>query len=173
VSVLEVFDLGTGPALCAGGYFHAAGPPEIRNLAQWNGESWVPFGGGADGEVRAMAVFDDGSGPALYVGGYFLTVGSVVSPHVARWAYQTAPADFQCDGFVDAADLNIFEACLTGPALPYHPNGLPDGCAMTADANGAIPADFDEDGDVDQSDFGHFQRCYSGENTPADPSCAR
>lgn len=66
--------------------------------------------------------------------------------------------DFNHDGDVDSADLDTFQGCAAGPAVPY-----PGGC----DA-----ADFDQDNDVDQSDFGILQRCYSGQGIPADPGCA-
>ncbi len=82
------------------------------------------------------------------------------------------PADFNGDGFVDEADFAIFEACFTGPAVPYDPNDLPPGCTLEPDEDGFIAADFDRDGDVDQTDFGIFQRCWSGEGNPADPNCA-
>ena len=82
------------------------------------------------------------------------------------------PADFNGDGFVDEADFAIFEACFTGPAVPYDPNDLPPGCTLVPDGEGFIAADFDRDGDVDHSDFGIFQRCFSGEGNPPDPNCA-
>lgn len=69
-----------------------------------------------------------------------------------------APPDFDCDTDVDAADLNFFEACSTGPGL-----GPP--------APGCERGDLDNDGDIDQSDFGLFQRCLSGVDIPADPKC--
>jgi hypothetical protein len=80
--------------------------------------------------------------------------------------------DFDCDIDTDADDLVIFEACATGPAIPYNATSLPSGCALQADSTGIIPADRDADHDVDHADFGHFQRCFSGENLAADPNCA-
>ena len=82
------------------------------------------------------------------------------------------PGDFDQDGDVDQADVQIFAACLTGPAISYDPHHLPQGCALTPDGNGHIAADFNQDGAVDMHDFGVFQRCYSGANKPADPDCA-
>lgn len=82
----------------------------------------------------------------------------------ATFAYTTqvipgsVPPDFDCDGDVDGDDLDSFEACALGPAIPVTPN-----CEAK---------DFDGDKDADQSDFGLFQRCYSGENIPANPDCA-
>jgi Zn-dependent metalloprotease len=68
------------------------------------------------------------------------------------------PADFDGDRDVDADDYMLFEACASGPDIPY--------------AGDCSSADFDTDNDVDQSDFGVFQRCLSGENNPGDPNCA-
>lgn len=69
------------------------------------------------------------------------------------------PADFDCDGDVDADDYTHFQACALGPAIPQ------------TDA-ACLDADLDNDGAVDQSDFGLFQRCFSGPDNPADPGCA-
>lgn len=73
------------------------------------------------------------------------------------WQPPGAP-DFDCDGDVDANDLDIFRACWTSPAV-----GPP---ALNCER-----ADFDHDLDVDQSDFGIFQRCYS-DTRPMQPGCA-
>ena len=66
--------------------------------------------------------------------------------------------DLDCDGDVDADDLTVFEACATGPAIPYLP-----GCAGK---------DFDADGDVDSDDFAVIQRRLSGASIRATPNCA-
>ena len=66
-------------------------------------------------------------------------------------------ADFDGDGDVDGDDFSVFEACASGPGVPFAP--------------GCQDKDFDADLDVDQSDFSIFQRCYSGANKPADPDC--
>lgn len=68
------------------------------------------------------------------------------------------PADYDGDGDVDLLDFDLFDACVSGPAVPY--------------AQGCSGKDFDSDGDVDQDDFGTFQRCYNGEGNPTDPNCA-
>ncbi|MBP7937527.1 MAG: hypothetical protein KA354_23040 [Phycisphaerae bacterium] len=88
--------------------------------------------------------------------------GAVFMPH---------PADFDTDGDVDVGDVGRFQACVTGPTIPYNPTALPPGCVMPVDANGHIDADFDQDGDVDLADFGVFQRCYSGAGKAADSAC--
>ena len=56
-----------------------------------------------------------------------------------------------------ADDVDAFESCASGPAIPLTP--------------GCEDKDFDTDNDTDQSDFGILQRCYSGEDNPADPNC--
>ena len=68
----------------------------------------------------------------------------------------TTDLDDDCD--VDGDDLDLFEACASGPAIPV--------------IAGCEDRDFDLDNDTDQSDFGIFQRCYSGPVELADPTCA-
>jgi hypothetical protein len=72
-------------------------------------------------------------------------------------AYEYIAGDFDRDDDIDTGDLDVFEACSTGPGTPY-----------TGDC---LKADFDHDGDVDQIDFSLFQRCLSGENQSVDPDC--
>ena len=73
------------------------------------------------------------------------------------FAFQ-ARFDFNGDGLVDAADAQLFAACMSGAGVPH------DGSLN------CLAADIDGDGDVDQSDFGIFQRCSNGIH-PADPNC--
>ncbi len=86
--------------------------------------------------------------------------GSAYSNPAALTVAGGAPVDFDDDCDVDAADLDSFAACESGPAIPH------------AGGESCQRADVDVDGDVDQDDFGVCQRCYSGENNPADPNCA-
>ena len=58
--------------------------------------------------------------------------------------------DFNVDGHVDLADLELFNGCISGPAIPLN------------DSESCGQIDLDEDGDVDQSDFGRLQRCFMG-----------
>ena len=87
-------DLGNGPEVYVGGFFHLAGSVLtgggffVNNIARWDGTSWSPVGApvnGVNGTVYALCAFDDGTGPALYVGGDFTTAGGVAAPHIARW----------------------------------------------------------------------------------------
>jgi hypothetical protein len=73
-------------------------------------------------------------------------------------AHDRAAADVDFDRDVDADDLQRFEDCASGPAIPYV-----EPCCESVD--------FDHDGDVDQSDFGIWQRCYSGSGVTADETC--
>lgn len=68
-------------------------------------------------------------------------------------------ADFNGDLCIDRQDLDIFEACLSGPAIPQEDPAC-------------RPADADGDNDVDQADFGLFQCCFSGTGQLPDPHCA-
>ena len=91
-----------------------------------------------------------------------------------RLAYLPAivAADFNCDGHVDLADLEVFQACTTGPAIPYDQDNFPPTCSLQRDSANHIAADFDADGDVDEADFGVFQRCYSGPTRAPRADCA-
>ncbi|HPD30620.1 MAG TPA: hypothetical protein PLL20_11535 [Phycisphaerae bacterium] len=75
-------------------------------------------------------------------------------------------ADFDHSGLVDSTDFEIFDACATGPGVPYRPGHLPPDCILTPDAQDKIAADFDADGDVDQSDFGLFQQYLNAPQAP-------
>lgn len=80
-------------------------------------------------------------------------------------------ADFDGDGMVNDADMDIFQACMTGPAVAYDVANLPVGCPLVADGENRIAADPDGDGDVDLADFGRWQRCFSGEELQLDVHC--
>lgn len=84
-------------------------------------------------------------------------IGNVTFAYTTQVIPACVPPDFDCDGDVDGDDLESFDACASGPAIP-----------LTFDCK---DKDLDGDNDVDQSDFGHVQRCYSGEANPADPTC--
>jgi len=112
VRALTVYDDGTGPALCAGGSFSAAGFVAASNIAAWDGLSWRPLGSGLGGSssptVHALAVFDDGSGPALYAGGEFGVAGGVAASNIARWDGATWSAlDVGMDGTLETSVLAL------------------------------------------------------------------
>jgi len=82
------------------------------------------------------------------------------------------PGDFDHDTDVDEDDFIIFDACSTGPQIPYDPGNLPIDCAVIPDQFNIIPPDFDADGDVDQDDMAIYQICFSGYDEMGDPACA-
>ncbi len=95
--------------------------------------------------------------------------------HVAnQWFWlqgdgQVAP-DLDGDGDVDMSDVERFQACRTGPNIPYA-GSLPAECTLVPNCAGILPADLDADGDTDLSDFGIVQRCLSDPGVAYDPTC--
>ncbi len=89
VSVLNVVDDSSGPALVAGGAFSCAGGVTANAIAKWTGSDWSGFGTGLSGsfgpDTYAVSRFDDGSGPTLVVGGLFSAAGGVPANGVATW----------------------------------------------------------------------------------------
>jgi len=89
VATLGAFDLGSGPAIFAGGEFTQIGDVAAMRLARLDGDVWAPIGdgiaGGTQVTVNAVAIFDDGEGPALFVGGAFTAVDGIAVNNVARW----------------------------------------------------------------------------------------
>ena len=77
----------------------------------------------------------------------------VADPQVSHFVV----VDYDHDGHVTSADLDLFNLCFSGPAVPY-----PAGCQ---------DKDLDADNDVDEADFAIFQKCYTGSTAPADPNC--
>lgn len=108
---------------------------------------------------------DPGSSSAVLVlqtnaSNYCRTKVSAIDGSVGE-AASYAPAvaaDFDHSGLVDSGDFEVFNACATGPGVPYGSGHLPPDCTLAPDTQGRIAADFDADGDVDQSDFGQFQQ---------------
>ncbi len=87
------FDDGTGPALFAAGYFSSLNGVPARNIARWDGSTWLPLEGYIDTAIYDLAVFDDGDGPALFLGGDIWRAGDTVSSHIAKWAPQCPEPD--------------------------------------------------------------------------------
>jgi len=149
-----------GAAYVFGSYFHdcnANGYPDECDLA-----------GGSSGDVNADCVPDecedlnippldyDQDGVPDGCDQCPLTVPG--SPVDAAGCPPLIPGDYTRDGDVDADDLTVFEACASGPEIPY--------------TNACAKADFAADAAVDQDDFGIFQRCCSGANIVGNPNCA-
>lgn len=115
----------------------------------------------SDGDNSEPIALDLAGYPRLEDAVLVPDTGLGAPPHVDWGAYEFVAlpaADFDYDRDVDAQDLQHFQSCALGPAIPQPLTACRD-------------ADFDSDGDVDQSDFGAFQRCYSGDGQPADPLC--
>jgi hypothetical protein len=74
-------DVGDGENLIIAGSWPEIGGEFAADLAQWNGDEWLPVGDGLgitgtfSPTVFALEMFDDGSGPALYAGGRFDSIG--------------------------------------------------------------------------------------------------
>ena len=68
-------------------------------------------------------------------------------------------SDWDHDGDVDQSDFGLFQACISGPAVPLQP-----GCEAQ---------DLDGDDDVDLTDFGLFQRCLTGSSGIPDFDCTQ
>ncbi|THB77364.1 MAG: hypothetical protein D3926_15645 [Desulfobacteraceae bacterium] len=149
VSVLGVFDDGSGPALYAGGSFTAAGDIPIKGVGRWNGTSWEALGSGLDCSpgfdppfpvIYAMTVFNDGTGDALYVGGEFNRAGGMVVSGIARWdgTSWSSPGT----GVAASAGLGISHPVVE--ALAVFDNG--SGSALYAggefDRAGGVPAGY-------------------------------
>ncbi len=76
-----------GDVLYAGGYFSSSGSTPLSNIAQWNGNAWLPLGEGlasteTSGRVYALTADDAGN---IYAGGYFDKSGEIIVNRVARW----------------------------------------------------------------------------------------
>ncbi len=141
---LQVHDDGGGPALYVGGEFTHAGPVEVNGVARWSGGAWTTLADGLEWPgsepiVRAMASFDDGGGSALWAGGFMRTASGIPSRGIAKWGCPDGagcePCDVNCDGVVDAADIDPFIALLLDPnPAPCAP------CAGDTNADGLINA---------------------------------
>ncbi len=59
-----------------------AGSTHVDRVARWDNQSWVPVGGGIEGNVEDLAISDDGK---LYAGGYFGMVRGSPVNSVAMW----------------------------------------------------------------------------------------
>jgi hypothetical protein len=111
--VMEVVDLGDGPALYVGGMFQMAGGRIAYGVARWDGEDWSDLDGGLwFAGASALAGYDDGTGPALYAAGDFFEAGGRPAERIARWTpaggWQTVGGGFNpADGSGTA--LEVFD----------------------------------------------------------------
>jgi len=127
---------GDGPALFTGGLFQFAPGAATVGVARWDGAAWSGLASGVDGTVYSFLDVDAPAGPRLTVGGEFLSVDGTPLERVAVWAgcsASCAPADVNCDGTVNTADLGLLISAF-GTANP--------------------DADLNDDGTVNTADLG-------------------
>jgi uncharacterized delta-60 repeat protein len=93
--------------IIASGYFTQIGGQSINSLARYNPTrgTWSPLGLGIDGSA-AIAALPNGD---LLAGGSFTTAGGQLSAYIARYSFaQACPADIDCSGAVEVADIFAF-----------------------------------------------------------------
>lgn len=100
-------------SIVAAGLMLWAGPHNAQAQCEfeWSDGFNVP---GTNGAVLSTTIFDDGRGPALYVGVGFSSVGGASASGIARWDCGDGcdPCDMNCDGGIDASDIEPFLNCL-------------------------------------------------------------
>jgi hypothetical protein len=77
VSLLITF----GNDLIAAGNISLSGQTAVRGIAAWNGQAWLPLGGGIDGSVLALTVYQG----ELIAAGNFTDAGGVYARSIAAW----------------------------------------------------------------------------------------
>jgi len=83
---LAVHDDGSGPRLCAAGVISEIEGQQLRNVASFDGQSWVEIGaGGLHDIVSTIASYDDGHGARLYAAGRIYLPRSVADAFVVVW----------------------------------------------------------------------------------------
>ncbi|MFI4917219.1 MAG: GC-type dockerin domain-anchored protein [Phycisphaerales bacterium JB060] len=173
ISAFEVYDSGEGPRLIAGGMIRFASGMRAQNIAQWDGERWMPVGSfGLDSEVKDLEVFDDGRGPALYAAGSFRTADGMPADRIARW---DGLAWSEVDGGLDGATAQLVAyADAQGPALYVGGRFAHAGDVVSIELAryGCQPfecrADLDGDGELTIFDFLMFQNLFDAGDLAAD-----
>lgn len=123
----SVFPL--GDRLIASGVFEEIGGKPISNLAAFDGHSWRPFA-----EVQDISVVRDGylEGNSAMLVGDFPAIGGVKSAYIAELTL-TCPADYVCDGVVNAVDLTSFLDDFAACELQPSPCGVANNADLNAD----------------------------------------
>ncbi|GIW73795.1 MAG: hypothetical protein KatS3mg103_0317 [Phycisphaerales bacterium] len=122
-----VADVGQGENLIVAGAWSDIGGSGAQDLAQWDGQRWLPVGDGTgitgsfSPTVFGLAFFDDGSGPALYAGGRFDAVaGTPGTRLIARFRdgawEQVGLGLIPTSPVADAGVMAVFDDG-SGPAL--------------------------------------------------------
>ncbi|NLU19466.1 MAG: S8 family serine peptidase [Phycisphaerae bacterium] len=146
----------TPPTICSGESSTLSGTPGGSNATlEWFTDS---CGGTKIGEGIAISVSPTAT-TTYYVRTKALPCNAVSACQAVTVTVNTTKGDLDCDGDVDAQDVALFKACMSGSDTP-HAGGLI--CSR---------ADHEPDGDIDQTDFGILQRCLNGSNQPPVPGC--
>jgi len=112
---------GHGQALYAGGDFLNAAGVAANRIAAWQGNTWSPMGGGADGRVYAILPNTAGASgfQGLYAVGNFVNAGGSPAGHIARWTGRDCGANGCAPStFADLGDL-------IGPTTMHEHNFAP------------------------------------------------
>jgi len=95
-----VFDLTVYDGdLIAAGSFDTAGGAPARNIARWDGISWMPLEAGVNELVSSLTLYDG----ELIAGGFFTTADGAMVNYIARWdGTRWAPLGEGTNGAVNA-----------------------------------------------------------------------
>ena len=120
-------DVGDGENLIISGAWPEIGGVAAADLAQWDGDQWLPVGDGTgifgtfSPTVFSVQMFDDGSGPALYAGGRFDSIGGAAGTSMfgrfdgTSWE-AVGPGLISSSVVSQVAAMTVFDDG-TGPAL--------------------------------------------------------
>lgn len=127
---------------------------------------WQLFGVGSapapDGTAFAQLLIVEVQGNNPPLGGSVFLDDAVFRLQAADVCALHDPVfDVNDDNTVDSQDMDAFQSCATGPAIPLAPDA-PQICKCM-DRNG--------DNAVDMHDYAVFQRCYSKATGSVDPDC--
>jgi len=120
-------DVGDGENLIISGAWPEIGGVAAADIAQWDGEQWLPIGDGTgifgtfSPTVFGVEMFDDGTGPALYAGGRFDSIGGAVGTSlIGRFngtSWEAVGSGLIGTSFTaDAGVMTVYDDG-TGPAL--------------------------------------------------------
>jgi len=155
-------------------YVNPTGYVDIYISGSEGGESWIGSAWMSDGMWTGVLDTWLGWGDGYTVRLSWCECGDACVEDISDdtfTIFTPVPPDFNFDGHVDNEDYILFQACASGPGIPYAPGEPPPGCWLVPDGSGFLPADLDYDWDVDQDDFAAVQRCYSGEQLATDSGC--
>ena len=156
-------DLGDGPKLYAGGWFHGLG-----NVAAWDGEDWLPLGDGLSFTVKTLAKVDTPEGPRLAAAGDIFTDGELAERvwlwDGSTWSPFGAIADDRIFGVVQAE----YEGDAIYLAGDFHQIAGVSSEGLARFGCASCPADFNHDGTLDTRDFIAFLASWAAGDHAAD-----